>query len=170
MITPLAVNAFTALTNTQKTTSNNHHGIAQKVGNAWQAKSVQSPEISNQPNSNLTEAEIAEVNQLLAQLKVNDTDGDTSIESHRENFLVIYQKLINAPKDKKIALITNIQKMLEVPNTYDNQELLSITFKRAIYRYNAISLMNQPLIEQMNDQIHSISLEGNDEEEEYKFY
>ncbi|MEQ4626137.1 hypothetical protein [Providencia manganoxydans] len=173
MITPLAINTLITPSNTGKTVNNNNHSLTQKVGKAWQEKSLPSKESINKDISNreLTDTEKEEVNKLLAQLKVNDMNGDTSVESHRENFLVIYKKLIHISKDEKATLIANIQKMLKTPGIYDNQELLSKTFKRAIYRYSAIALMNQPLVNQMNDQANSIRLEvENEEEEEYKFY
>ncbi|MFY3769285.1 hypothetical protein AHYW_000163 [Providencia manganoxydans] len=172
MITPLAINTLITPSNTGKTVNNNNHSLTQKVGKAWQEKSLPSTETINKSisSSELTDTEKEEVNKLLAQLKVNDMNGDTSVESHRENFLVIYKKLIHISKDEKATLIANTQKMLNTPDIYDNQELLSKTFKRAIYRYNAIALMNQPLVNQMNDQINNISLDGENEEEEYKFY
>lgn len=172
MITPLAINTLITLSNTGKTVNNNNHILTQKVGKAWQEKSLPSTETINKsiPNNSLTEIELTEVNKLLTQLKINDSNGDTSSENHRDNFLIIYKKLINISKKEQIALITNVQKVLNIPNSYDNQELLSKTFKRAIYRYNAIALMNQPLVNQMNDQINNISLDGENEEEEYKFY
>lgn len=58
---------------------------------------------------------------------------------------------------------------LKTPDAFADQEQLKATFEKTLYRVNATNLMTQPFINQMNDSISSISLEG-DQDDEFKFY
>ncbi|MEY0232901.1 hypothetical protein [Providencia manganoxydans] len=174
MITPNMINAFKMASNTQ-TAENNHtdsNHIANKVGQAWQATSAATKKDTAQDDTCpvLTEEKKAAIVQFFSQLNPSLNPKDLPSDIRQNNFLLVYKKLSNLPAKEKECFIAEAMQMLKTPGSFENQEALKKTFEHALYRFSAVNLMNQPLSNQMNDYINSIKIDGDDEEEEFKFY
>lgn len=166
MISPLTLNRLNVGMDEKISTGSNRLNITTKVSDAWHTKSTTvKPTASQERYIVLTDAEHTEINQLLSQLKIDDTNN----EARRANFLVLYKKLANSTNEAKERFITGAMQRLKTPDAFADQEQLKATFEKTLYRVNAANLMTQPFINQMNDSISSISLEG-DQDDEFKFY
>ncbi|MDE5308134.1 hypothetical protein PY546_18870 [Providencia stuartii] len=112
MISPLTLNRLNVGMDEKISTGPNRPNITTKVSDTWHTKSTTvKPTASQERYIALTDAEHTEINQLLSQLKIDDTNN----EARRTNFLVLYKKLANSTNEAKERFITGAMQRLKTP-------------------------------------------------------
>ncbi|WP_255586261.1 hypothetical protein [Providencia sp. R33] len=87
-----------------------------------------------------------------------------SKETDKEFFSTIFSTLIRLKKNEKENFIAGTAQVLKsLPN--DGMPSLYDKFTNGLKRYMAINLMNQPFTEQLNKNISSFNIDGNDEDD-----
>ncbi|WP_353243465.1 hypothetical protein [Providencia sp.] len=96
------------------------------------------------------------IDKFIEKLQSKETDKDF--------FSAIFSTLTRLKKNEKENFIAGTAQMLKslpsdgTPSLYDK-------FTKGLKRYMAINLMNQPFTEQLNKNISSLNIDGNDDDD-----
>ncbi|HEQ1859326.1 TPA: hypothetical protein VEO38_002895 [Providencia alcalifaciens] len=116
-------------------------------------KDIQNYQAKNVPH--ISEDKTAKIQSFISEFKHQDSD--------KTRFALVFKTMVNLNRNDKESFITQIVQTLKSSSESDSN--LYKDFTKAIQRYMSISLMNTPFTEQLNKNMTSFSLEGDDDED-----
>lgn len=156
MQTNLQIKMATTLQNNAQAQPEN---IQNKMTSLWQEKNMKTASNIHQHNDviNLSPNEKNKINQFINELK--------SREDKKEFFAHIFKTMIHLGKDEKQIFVAGVAQTFKSSDDPEMQSL-STKFTKALSRYMSISLMSIPLTNQLNHNISSITLDGDNDDDD----
>ncbi|HHR6080798.1 TPA: hypothetical protein ACS7ZY_003194 [Providencia alcalifaciens] len=155
-IEPNLLNTFSA-SRTQGNTPSSTSDLHTKMSTLWKSrnnmKEIQNYQAKNIPH--ISEDKTAKIQSFITEFKHQDSD--------KTRFALVFKTMVNLNRNDKESFITQIVQTLKSSSESDSD--LYKDFTKAIQRYMSISLMNAPFTEQLNKNMTSFNLEGDDDED-----
>lgn len=128
-----------------------------KMSTLWKSrntmKEIQNYQAKNIPH--ISEDKIAKIQSFITEFKHQDSD--------KTRFALVFKTLVSLNRYDKESFITQTVETLKSSSESDPD--LYKDFTKSLQRYMSISLMNTPFTEQMNKNMTSFSLEGDDDDD-----
>ncbi|TCT30897.1 hypothetical protein EC835_10846 [Providencia alcalifaciens] len=130
-----------------------------KMSTLWKSrnnmKDIQNYQAKNIPH--ISEDKNAKIQSFITEFKHQDSD--------KTRFALVFKTMVNLNRNDKESFITQIVQILKSPSESEPEPALYKDFTKAIQRYMSISLMNTPFTEQLNKNMTSFNLDGDEDED-----
>ncbi|UBX50507.1 hypothetical protein LDO51_06905 [Providencia alcalifaciens] len=155
-IDPNLLNTLSA-SHTHSNTLSSISDLHTNVSTLWKSrnnmKDIQNYQAKNIPH--ISEDKNAKIQNFITEFKHQDSD--------KTRFALVFKTMVNLNRNDKESFITQIIQTLK--SSSESDPALYKDFTKAIQRYMSISLMNTPFTEQLNKNMTSFNLDGDDDEE-----
>jgi hypothetical protein len=155
-VDPNLRNTFSA-TRTHGNTPSSTSDLHTKMSALWKSrnnmKDIQNYQAKNIPH--ISEDKNAKIQSFITEFKHQDID--------KTRFALVFKTIVNLNRNDKESFITQIVQTLK--SSSESDPALYKDFTKAIQRYMSISLMNTPFTEQLNKNMTSFNLDGDDDED-----
>ncbi|MEQ5127796.1 hypothetical protein ABN225_13455 [Providencia alcalifaciens] len=155
-VDPNLLNTFSA-TRTHSNTPSSTSDLHTKMSALWKSrnnmKDIQNYQAKNIPH--ISEDKNAKIQSFITEFKHQDSD--------KTRFALVFKTIVNLNRNDKESFITQIVQTLK--SSSESDPALYKDFTKAIQRYMSISLMNTPFTEQLNKNMTSFNLDGDDDED-----
>lgn len=159
-VDPNLLNTFSA-TRTHSNTPSSTSDLHTKMSALWKSRNNMKDIQNYQAKDilHISENQEVSIQSFISEFKQQD--------SEKAQFAFVFKKIINLNHNDKKTFITQASKLLESSSEVggEAEPTLYKAFTKAIRRYMSISLMNTPFTEQLNKNMTSFNLDGDDDED-----
>ncbi|CAG9406953.1 hypothetical protein [Providencia alcalifaciens] len=157
-IDPNLLNTLSA-SRTHGNTPSSISDLHTKMSTLWKSrnnmKDIQNYQAKNIPH--ISEDKNTKIQSFITEFKHQDSD--------KTRFALVFKTMVNLNRNDKESFITQIVQTLKSSSESDPSSDLYKDFTKAIQRYMSISLMNTPFTEQLNKNMTSFNLDGDDDDD-----